>query len=87
MTDKQILETLKNIKEYCISHNCACCVFGVRGYPWGCDGYRCQIKEFLEYFRYRSPHSWVLEDIEKIMRMDEEADEYDEWMKEEQEND
>ena len=60
MTDKQIINTLKNIQDNCKYSLCNWCRFNDE------DGQICTIKMlFLELARY--PDSWNMEEIERII--------------------
>ena len=65
MTDKQIIETLRNIKEYCgDSKVCNGCHFG--DYR-KCNGeLSCQINELFKRLAIL-PSAWDMEEIERII--------------------
>ena len=64
MTDKQIIETFRKLKEYCVSRrDCGGCRFFYikdksRGY--------CQLEEFGWIFSI-SPKYWDMDDLERII--------------------
>lgn len=65
MTDKQIVETLKNIKEHCNSKSIVECTSCKFAYLDDIDC-KCQLKEIIkELLCY--PDSWNIEKIERII--------------------
>lgn len=60
MTDKQIIETLRNIKEHCKKQGIGCgyCMFLKEGY--------CQTQE-LSCLLCEAPAEWDMEKIERII--------------------
>ena len=63
MTDKQIIETLKNIHKYCLKTECPNCVFN---YSIGEDYSLCQIEKLVARL-YGIPRNWNIEIIEEIL--------------------
>ena len=66
ITDKQIIETLKNIKKYCESNNknsCSSCKFKKENR----FGYSCQLCD-LSFEISQSPSHWNINDIERIIK-------------------
>lgn len=72
MTDKQIIETLKNIKNYCDSKSrCHRCKFKIKPLPEDAHVIKqdCQIIELLEYLSKQvAPTYWEIEKIERIVK-------------------
>ena len=63
MTDKQLIETLRNIKQECLQHIvCVECVFEKETV----DG-RCHIMQLLESLADDAPHKWDMDKIERII--------------------
>lgn len=64
MTDRQILETFRNLKEYCASkRDCGGCrFFYIKN---GCCGY-CQLEE-IGWVLSINPKYWNIEEIERII--------------------
>ena len=60
MTDKQLIETLRNIKKNCGQYrNCDCCQFNG-------EHNECQIRE-LAHLLCVIPHFWDMEELERII--------------------
>ena len=62
MTDKQIIETLKNIKNHCIKNDCDNCIFALHDVA----GSECQI-QLLFARLYETPNNLDIEMIERIL--------------------
>jgi hypothetical protein len=61
MTDRQIIETLKNIKEYCLKRQCGeRCIFYAKNQNI------CQIKELFGEL-YKTPDWWNFSEIKEIL--------------------
>ncbi len=64
MTDKQLVETFRKLKEYCVSkNNCIGCRFSYMKNKY--CGY-CQLEEIGQIFSI-SPKHWDMEEIERII--------------------
>ena len=63
MTDKQLIETFRNIKKYCTGRNCDDCIFKVRLI----DGIHCQFTMLGHELR-RTPLLWDMEAIERVVK-------------------
>ena len=62
MNDKQLIETIKNIKEECRKHDaCYKCIFGKA------VGIHCQIMELIETLADDLPCQWNMSKIERII--------------------
>lgn len=59
MNDKELLELLKKIKEYCENESCNVCKFSIRNY--------CQFEMFASCLD-NSPNNWDMEEIERIIK-------------------
>lgn len=65
MTDKQIIETLKNIKNKC--NTCTSCKFKLKEIDLQ-NGYSCQIRQLAYQLNKHSPQFWDIEKIERIIK-------------------
>ena len=66
MTDKQIIETLRNIKEHCNKRgNCKSCQFDGE-YKFTTEA-RCVLTVISHYLGSVSPYEWDMEKIERII--------------------
>ncbi len=61
MTDKQIIETLKNIKKHCIGRNCDSCVFKA-------SERTCLIVRIAKTMT-NIPAKWDMEGIERLVNL------------------
>lgn len=69
MTDKQIIETLKNIKRYCnirLCEECAGCKFILKEKDDE-SGWSCQIRQLTYQLAKHMPRNWDMEKIERII--------------------
>ena len=65
MNDKQLIETIKNIKEECRKHDaCYKCIFGRA--PGSSPS--CQIMDLIQTLTYDSPCRWNMDKIERIIK-------------------
>lgn len=65
MTDKQLIETLRNIKEYCGSFvGCYGCKFKSNTLY---EAKICQIRQLGMALKETTPNSWDMEKIERII--------------------
>ena len=64
MTDKQIIETLNNIKKHCKGRDCENCSF----YTSDIEKYRCQIMLIVKKMLI-TPSEWDMKEIERIIKL------------------
>lgn len=63
MTDKQIIETLENVREFCIKSSCLDCRFNLAVDRGGVD---CQFKMLASSMNI-SPNMWDIDKITKVI--------------------
>lgn len=67
MTDKQLINTLRNIKDYCVSPHCKVCKFYMEKEEGDNVIEYCQIKQLAFYLESVSPVYWNIDRIEEII--------------------
>ena len=63
MTDKQLIDTLWNIRKECRKHDCNKCIFER---PSGSTS-NCQIMELIQTLSYDPPFQWNMTKVERII--------------------